>query len=280
MATGNLVRKKPIRITVKGIPPMRLENSGLNSGLNPKFVRKILATPPAQLKTLCSGSENNRNRLYFANNLPILAALLKASRVAGKVQIIYIEPPFSTQSIFHSKNLTYAYKETLSGYHFLEFLQGRLILLRQQLADTGSNYLHLDEKRVFFLSRIKVIMDEVFGEPNYNNCIVRKKCNKKNILENNTAISLITFFLHHTKSENYTWNRPMENYLKKKAAKEYQYTEPKTGRRYQKISLHAPGGVRQGQTGKGIMPPPPGKHWQNPPESLITDNCSLKKRKT
>jgi len=57
----------------------------------------------------------------------------------------------------------------------------------------------------------------------------------------------------------------MENYLKKKAAKEYQYTEPKTGRRYQKISLHAP---------------PPGKHWQNPPESLITDNCSLKKRKT
>ncbi len=58
MATSNLVRK--IRTTVKGIPPIHLENIGLNH----KFVK--LATPPAQLKTLCSGSENNSNRMSFS----------------------------------------------------------------------------------------------------------------------------------------------------------------------------------------------------------------------
>jgi adenine-specific DNA-methyltransferase len=260
MAIGIPVRKQQIKTAANGRLPMRLEYPGKQT------VAEILATPPAQLKTLWHGSfKDNDNRLYFGENLSILAALLNNSRVAGKVQLIYIDPPFSTQSLFQSRNLTYAYEDTLSGYHFIEFLRARLVLLRELLADTGSIYLHLDEKMVF---QIKVIMDEVFGEQNYKNCIVRKKCNPKNYTRKQYG-NISDYILFYTKSENYIWNRPMEKWTEDRAAKEYQYTDPKTCRRYKKMPLHAPG-VRQGETGKpwrGIMPPP-GKHWQYTPRKL------------
>ena len=52
-------------------------------------------------------------------------------------------------------------------------------------------------------------------------------------------------------------------------AREYQYVEPVTGRRFMKVPVHARG-VRNGATGmawRGVLPPP-GKHWQFPPKTL------------
>lgn len=71
------------------------------------------------------------------------------------------------------------------------------------------------------------------------------------------------------KSSNYTWNRSYEPWTQEEAEKEYQYIDEKTGRRYKKVPVHAPG-IRNGETGKswrGMMPPP-GKHWQYTPNTL------------
>ena len=114
---------------------------------------------------------------------------------------------------------------------------------------------------------IKVIMDEVFGPDNYRNCITRKKCNPKNYTRKKYG-NVSDYVLFYTKSENYVWNRPVEPWTESRA-KEYQYIEPETGRRYMKVPVHAPG-VRHGETGKpwrGMLPPP-GKHWQFPPSRL------------
>jgi adenine-specific DNA-methyltransferase len=64
------------------------------------------------------------------------------------------------------------------------------------------------------------------------------------------------------------WNRSVEAWTEGRA-KEYQYVDAATGRRFMKVPVHAPG-VRNGATGKpwrGVAPPP-GKHWQFPPDAL------------
>ncbi len=224
----------------------------------------VLAIEPATLQPL-QEKEGVANTLYYGDNLPILAALMQISEIKGKVKLIYIDPPFATNSVFQSRTQGDAYHDLLVGAHYIEFLRERLIFLRELLAKDGSIYIHLDENMAF---HIKVIMDELFGKGNFRNWITRKKCNPKNYTHK-TYGNVSDFILFYTKSDTYVWNRPVEAWTQEHAAKEYQYVEKETGRRYKKVPVHAPG-VRNGETGKpwrGKLPPP-GKHWQFPPQTL------------
>lgn len=200
---------------------------------------EIRSIPPAQLEILWQDEHNAGvgNRLYYGDNLPILAALLQDSSICGKVKLIYIDPPFATKSVFQSRSQEDAYHDLLSGAHYIEFLRERLVLLRDLLAKDGSIYVHLDENMAF---QIKVIMDEVFGQRNFRSWITRKKCNPKNYTRK-TYGNIADFILFYTKSDAYVWNRPLERWTKERAEKEYQYIEKETGRRYKKVPLHAPG---------------------------------------
>lgn len=227
--------------------------------------QEIIATKPAKLSLLWSPDIEVQNRLYYGDNLSMLAALLTDPNIVGKVQLIYIDPPYATNSVFQSRNQTDAYSDLLVGAHYIEFLRKRLILLRELLADDGSIYVHLDENMAF---HIKVIMDEVFGAANFRNWITRKKCNPKNYTRK-TYGDISDYILFYTKEDTYVWNRSVEVWTPERAKKEYSYVEPDTGRRYKKVPVHAPG-VRNGETGKPWrgMNPPPGKHWQFPPKTL------------
>lgn len=231
--------------------------------------RAILTTPPGELQKLWPERvvplHEPLNRLYYGDNLPILASLLHDPRICGKVRLVYIDPPFATNAVFQTRGQTDAYADLLAGAHFIEFLRKRLIILRELLADDGSIYVHLDENMAF---HIKIIMDEVFGQKNYRNWITRKKCNPKNYTRK-TYGNVADYILFYTKSDNYVWHRPVEGWTDERALKEYQYVEERTGRRYKKVPIHAPG-VRNGETGKlwKGMNPPPGKHWQYTPDKL------------
>ena len=227
---------------------------------------EILSTEPARLKIMWQPSEKTgQNHLYYGDNLPILATLLNKSEIRGKVRLIYIDPPFATSSVFKSRSQNDAYQDLLAGAHYIEFMRERLVLLRELLADNGSIYVHLDMNMAF---HIKVIMDEIFGQKNFRNWITRKKCNPKNYTRK-TFGNISDFILFYTKSDNYVWNRPYKEWTPEKIIKEYQYVEEKTGRRYKKVPIHAPG-VRNGATGQTWrgMDPPPGKHWQYVPKKL------------
>jgi adenine-specific DNA-methyltransferase len=261
-----------------GVPKKRLpsdkvcENSG-TSALSLTYPDKqsaaeILATEPASVLSVGRGrsnvDSNSCNRLYFGENLSLLAALARDASVQNKVRLVYIDPPFATQTVFQSRKLAHAYEDTLAGIEYIEFLRKRLILLRNLLAEDGSIYVHLDDKMVF---HVKLMMDEIFGVENFRNCITRKKCNPKNYTRKRYG-NVADYILFYTKSDDYIWNKPMEPWTKERA-KEYQYVDPKTNRVYMKVPVHAPG-IRNGETGKpwrGVEPPP-GKHWQFPPSTL------------
>lgn len=236
----------------------RLEYEGKSS------LENILATEPAKLQYVFKVPGQPTNRLIYGDNQRVLRALLNDD-IAGKVSLVYIDPPYATGANFTSRKQDHAYKDLLGGAEYLEFLRHRLILLRELLAEHGSIYVHLDENMAF---PVKVLMDEIFGYKNFRNWITRKKCNPKNYTRNQYG-NISDYILFYTKTDKYIWNQPFNLWTEETANREYPYVEEATGRHYKKVPVHAPG-VRNGATGqkwRGMMPPP-GKHWQYTPATL------------
>ena len=187
----------------------------------------------------------------------------------GNIDLIYIDPPFSTNGNFtitngrastisNSKNGYIAYSDKLKGKEFISFLRDRLVLLKDLLSEQGSIYLHIDYKIGQY---VKVMMDEVFGIENFRNDITRIKCNPKNF--NRIGYGNIKdMILFYSKSAKPIWNEPKEKYTQKDIKKLFK--KIKQGRRYTTVPIHAPGETENGSSGqpfKGIMPPV-GRHWR------------------
>jgi len=204
------------------------------------------------------------NKFFFGDNLEVLLYLLH-SGYKGKINLIYIDPPFATSSDFVNRKQKRAYHDSLVGGEYIEFLRERLILMRELLSEKGSIYLHLDNNMAF---NMKIIMDEIFGESNFRAFITRKKCSTKNYTKN-TYGNISDYIMFYSKTPNYTWNRPYDPWDFNHMIEQYPCVDEKTGRRYKKVPVHAPG-IRNGETGKewhGMMPPA-GKHWQYTPSKL------------
>jgi len=126
-----------------------------------------------------------KNKLIWGDNLLVMSSLLE--KFAGKIDLIYIDPPFATGADFsftadigesgedvvkeQSAMEEKAYRDTWAAgpSSFLGMLHPRLLLCRELLAPTGSIYVHMD----FRLGpAVKVLMDEVFGRDNFRNEVV------------------------------------------------------------------------------------------------------------
>jgi len=236
------------------------ENEILKRNINIEFDRRI----------------KKQNILFFGDNFEILKKLLFEEGYKGKIDLVYIDPPFATNTKFKmgedrvstissSYNDQIAYEDTLNGYRFLEFLRQRLILIRELLSDKGSIYLHIDYKIGHY---VKIIMDEIFGIENFRNDITRIKCNPKNF-KRDAYGNIKDMILFYSKGKNPIFNDPREPYSKEDIKRLFPKID-KNGRRYTTIPLHAPGETKDGETGKewrGIKPPK-GRHWRSKPEIL------------
>lgn len=204
-------------------------------------------------------------RLYHADNLDVLNFLVKDDDVCGKVNLIYIDPPYNTGGAFETKDFKHAYNDNFTTEGYLDFIKPRLALMHKLLSPSGSIYVHLDCNMLF---HVKILMDSIFGERNFRGMITRKKCKSKNFTRT-TYGNISDYILFYTKSDSPVWNRPYEDWDEEKALKEYPFVEEGTGRRHKRVPCHAPG-TRNGATGepwRGMMPPD-GKHWQYTPEKL------------
>lgn len=237
---------------------------------NKKTEQEIFnSIPNVELEQI--NSSNSPNLLIQADNLIALKQLITKYNFKGKIDLIYIDPPFSTNNTFtitdgrgstisNSSNGTVAYTDTLKGADFIEFIRERLVLLKMLLSDKGSIYLHIDYKIGHY---VKVLMDEIFGVENFRNDITRIKCNPKNFFRKAYG-NIKDMILFYSKSDNLIWNEPKIPYTKEDIIKLFPKTE-KDGRRYTTIPLHAPGETKNGKTSqafKGILPPP-GRHWRS-----------------
>lgn len=173
---------------------------------------------PAQLKEV-HGEEVDgwRNKIFWGDNLQVMSHLLKEFR--GKVDLIYIDPPFdskaeykkaiktkgqqieSSQNGFEEKQ----YSDIWTNDEYLQFMYERLVLMRELLSETGSFYLHVDQNRGHLL---RCICDEVFGATAFQREIIWRigwisgyKSVAKNWIRNHDTI----FF--YTKSSEFSFNK-------------------------------------------------------------------------
>jgi site-specific DNA-methyltransferase (adenine-specific)/adenine-specific DNA-methyltransferase len=132
---------------------------------------------PLQIEKIYNGTRKKfkddwRNMIVFGDNLQFLKTISKnedtliRGKVKGKVKLIYIDPPFGTDSDFEGDNGQKAYTDKAKDADFIEFIRRRLIVARELLADDGSIFVHLDWKKCHY---IKLIMDEIFGENHFVN---------------------------------------------------------------------------------------------------------------
>ena len=230
-----------------------------------KIDKRVLLKAKPESNYTITIFNNSSNSLYFGDNIDVLKHLIHSQKLNGKVKLIYIDPPYGTNSVFHSRDNKNSYSDTLVGAKYLEFLRRRLILLQELLSNGGSIYLHLDNNMVF---QAKLLLDEVFGAKNFRGFITRKKCSNKNSTRK-TYGNISDYILFYSKTDKYTWNRAVEPWSEEKIKKEYSTIDPITKRRFKKVPIHAPG-IRNGETGKewrGMLPPE-GKHWQYTPAKL------------
>ncbi|HJC28344.1 MAG TPA: hypothetical protein H9759_03015 [Candidatus Dietzia intestinipullorum] len=129
------------------------------------------------------------NRLIYGDNLLAMAALLagdeEAPSLRGKIDLIYIDPPFDSKADYRTKITLpgttidqkptvleqFAYSDTWADgtASYLAMIVPRLILMRELLSETGSIYVHLDWHVGHY---VKLVMDEVFGKEHFRNEVV------------------------------------------------------------------------------------------------------------
>ncbi len=101
------------------------------------------------------------NLLIKGNNLLALHCLKR--KYAGKVKLIYIDPPYNTG------NDSFKYNDNFKHSSWLTFMKNRLEIARELLRDDGSIYVNVDYNEAHYL---KILMDDVFGRNNFQREII------------------------------------------------------------------------------------------------------------
>jgi adenine-specific DNA-methyltransferase len=203
-----------------------------------------------------------RNRLIWGDKKYVLPSLL--DEFAGKVNLVYIDPPFNVGADFsftatipdhpdtdedETTSFTKepsvieqrAYRDTwgrgLDSY--LQWFYETAVLLRELLAENGSIYVHLDYHVSFYA---KVILDEVFGSGGFvNETVWKRQSAKGDVTQGARHMGRIheSIFLY-VKSEDYTWNVQYTPYDQSYVDAFYRHVDA-DGRRYRLSDITAPG---------------------------------------
>ena len=154
----------------------------------------------------------NNNYLIKGNNLLALHSIKQ--RFAGKVKLIYIDPPYNTG------NDSFKYNDKFNHSTWLTFMKNRLEVAKELLRDDGVIFVQIDDNEQAYL---KVLMDEIFGRDNFVTTICwRRTDNQSNIGYIAKVKEYIVCYSRYT--HKYSFFRMN---LSDKAKKEYRYQDNK-----------------------------------------------------
>ena len=153
--------------------------SGLFKGSTPQIPNAF---------TMAGGNGEWMNRLIYGDNLLAMQALLAGDAqtglpsLRGKVDLIYIDPPFDSKADYRTRISLpgtdiqqkptvieqFAYADTWEEgtISYLRMMYARLVLIKELLSDRGILYLHIDWHTA---SYVKILLDDIFGKDNFRN---------------------------------------------------------------------------------------------------------------
>jgi len=232
-----------------------------------------------------------RNRLIWGDKKYVLPSLLP--EFAGKVDLIYIDPPFDTGADFsftatipdqdddEAEEVTFAKEPSFleqKAYRdiwgvsrddssrgvttfdrYARWFYEAAVLLRDLLADHGSIYVHIGPNMSHY---VKAVLDEVLGGENYENEIVWRRAfahsdsGRCGIIHDNILL--------YGKTQSRTWNKVLQAPSKDYIEQFFDQYDQQRKERYARITLTAPGVTKEGESGKpwrGVNPLAIGRHW-------------------
>lgn len=125
------------------------------------------------------------NRLILGDSLQVMSSLVRREDLAGKVQMIYMDPPYGIkfasnfqpevgkrdvkdkqEDLTREPEMVRAYRDTwhLGIHSYLSYLRDRLVVAKELLADAGSIFVQISDDN---LHRVRAVMDEVFGSDQF-----------------------------------------------------------------------------------------------------------------
>jgi DNA modification methylase len=148
----------------------------------------VTAFPAQKVETFNPADEQNEAQglLFHGDNKDVLAWLL-AHGYRGKVDLVYIDPPFDSGADYvrevelrgvdvpkldgesHSLGEQIQYTDIWANDMYLQFMYERLLLLKELLSDGGRIFLHCNATRGH---QLRLLLDEVFGSDNFQNEII------------------------------------------------------------------------------------------------------------
>jgi len=224
-----------------------------------------------------------RNMLIWGDNKLVMASLLRDFK--GKIDLIYIDPPFNVGADFTMDVPIGDAKQTLGkdqsalemvAYRdmwgrgtdsYLSMIAERLLLLRELLNEDGSIYVHVGPQVAPF---VRTILDEVFHSSNYLNDIIWKRFNFH--ADANRFGTVHEYIYYYRKSANAVFNKPFVPF--KDSYIESHFTGRESdGRVFRLDNATAPGHGKTGAAmrfGDKMLSPPAGTMWRWKQENIDT----------
>ncbi|MEX2138344.1 MAG: site-specific DNA-methyltransferase [Pirellulales bacterium] len=245
------------------------------------------------------------NRMILGDSLSVMSSLARREDLAGKVQMIYIDPPYGIKfasnfqpeigrrdvkdketDLTREPEMVKAYRDTwhLGIHSYLKYLRDRLVVARDLLADTGSIFVQIGDENVH---RVRGVLDEVFGPENFVSVVPFKKTGGQSSTE---LPGVVDFLLWFSKQRERLAYRQLyfEKIPGEVGATQYEWIETELGDRM-KVSddelAHVPSNekvlqpyplVSMGTSAKDRpfdwngqeFKPSPGRHWSVTAEGL------------
>lgn len=198
--------------------------------------------------------QNWSNRLIAGDSLLVMNSLLEKEGMEGKVQMIYIDPPYGIkygsnfqpfvnkrdvkdgkdEDLTQEPEMIKAFRDTweLGIHSYLTYLWNRLLLAKKLLKDSGSCVVQISIKNI---ALVRLIMDEIFGSDNFINMITVRKTTSST---SRTLDSVADYLIWYAK--NHTQIKYKDLYIKKDLPKNDSY--------YRMLELKD--GIRQNMTAK------------------------------
>ncbi len=201
--------------------------------------------------------------LFHGDNKEVLAHLL-ANGFRGKVDLIYIDPPFDSGADYvrrvslrgakgtakldgegYTLGEQIQYTDIWANDNYLQFMYERLMLLRELQSDSGTLWLHCDPARGHYL---KCVLDEVMGSEAFINQVVWKRSDAHSDVSQGAKHlgTIHDMVLVYRKGERYAWTDVFTPLPESTASSWYRYVEEGTGRRYNMADITGPGGTMKG----------------------------------
>ncbi len=245
-------RIDPQRILESVKQRMKREKAGVKEAM-PQYQHEMFAAPfeTLPLREALDFYHHEKgwsNRLIAGDSLLVMNSLLQKESMAGRVQMIYIDPPYGIkygsnfqpfvnkrdvkdrkdEDLTQEPEMIKAFRDTweLGIHSYLTYLRDRLLLAKELLNETGSVFVQISDEN---LHHVREVMEEVFGPENFCSLIIAQKTTGAGSPAIGTEIlaTVSDFVLWYAKDRSRVKYRPIFNFkeLGKEGTTQYKFAQ-------------------------------------------------------